>query len=133
MRKVAEDSAKAKSLKKMAEKIMQRLEDTDKKEYPSQSLADYYKILHSLMEALAAICGVKSSGEGAHKKLIDWVSEEIQFKEGRRRFLQQLRKYRNRIVYEGFMIDEGYIERNGERIEKIYREIKVAVEEQLEA
>ncbi|MCJ7479038.1 MAG: hypothetical protein MUP63_02560 [Candidatus Nanohaloarchaeota archaeon QJJ-7] len=113
----------------MVEKIEKRIEETDKEKFPSQVLKDYYTATKQLMEALAASEGVKSSGEGAHKKLINWVAEEYNLKESERQFLQQMRKYRNRITYEGFNIEYGYLERNQDRIENVMEELERELED----
>ncbi|HIH38903.1 TPA: hypothetical protein HA245_08235, partial [Candidatus Woesearchaeota archaeon] len=44
--------------------------------------------------------GVKFSGDGAHKELIDHALAG--FDESSREFIQKMREYRNRIAYEGF-------------------------------
>lgn len=124
MRKITPDKEKSKSLLKMAEKSLKRLKETDTKKYPSQTLRDYYDILRQLMEGLASLEGVKSQGKGAHKKLIDWISNEYNLKENDRHFLQKMRKYRNRIEYEGFSIDFSYLERNETRIEDMIQKLK---------
>lgn len=129
MRRITPDREKAKSLAKMVEKIEKRIEETDKEKFPSQVLKDYYTATKQLMEALAASEGVKSSGEGAHKKLINWVAEEYNLKESERQFLQQMRKYRNRITYEGFNIEYGYLERNQDRIENVMEELERELED----
>lgn len=52
MRRIRPDRHKAESLKKMAKITLQRLEETDTAKYPSNTLTDYYDIIHELMEAL---------------------------------------------------------------------------------
>ena len=131
MRKITPDKEKSKSLLKMAEKSLERLKETDKKKYPSQTLRDYYDILRQLMEGLASLEGVKSQGKGAHKKLIDWVCEEYNLKESERHFLQKIRKYRNRIEYEGFSIDFSYLERNETRIDDMIQIFKEKLRERV--
>lgn len=58
---------------------------------------------------MAFTAGVKVKGEGAHQELIDYVAKYYLFDEQTRKFLQQMRDYRNRISYEGFMIPKNYI------------------------
>lgn len=102
----------------MADVTLQRLEKTPLTEYPSNTLTDYYDILHKLMEALTLSEGVKFKGEGAHQELIDYISKKYVLGEQARQFLQQMREYRNRISYEGFMISKNYIILNQEKIKK---------------
>ena len=43
----------------MAMITLERLSDTDKNKYPSNTLIDYYETFHKLMEALTTIDGIK--------------------------------------------------------------------------
>lgn len=111
------DKQKAQSLKQMAEITLNRLKETDIEKYPTNTLTDYYDIIKKLMEALTYLEGVKFKGEGAHQKTIDYICKKYQFPEQTRKFLQDMRDYRNRISYEGFMIKADYIKRNAGKIE----------------
>jgi len=44
--------------------------------YPSNTLIDYYDIIHKLLEAITLKAGVKARGEGAHQELIDYVAKQ---------------------------------------------------------
>ncbi|MBU2561363.1 MAG: hypothetical protein KKD17_03620 [Nanoarchaeota archaeon] len=112
-----QDRQKALSLMRMAEITLKRLNESDKQKYPSNTLTDYYDIIHKLMEALAANEGIKVKGEGAHQQLIDHTCERYKLGEQTRQFLQQLREYRNRVSYEGFIVRPEFIETNSEKIE----------------
>ena len=114
--KIQQDKQKAVSLKTMANTTIQRLVETETLKYPSNTLTDYYDAIHKLMEALTLIEGIKIKGEGAHQELIDYITKKY-FDEQTRQFLQQMRDYRNRISYEGFMINKNYIVSN-EKVEK---------------
>lgn len=114
--RVSADIQKVRALAKMARITKERLEKTDMLAYPSNTLVDYYDILHKLVEALALLKGIKVKGEGAHRELIEYICREYGFNEQTRVFLQQLREYRNRISYEGFMIQEFYIKSNQEKL-----------------
>jgi len=107
--KIKPDKQKSESLKKIAEITLERLDRTNMESYPTNTLIDYYDILHKLMEALTLKNGVKIKGEGAHQELIDYLAKQHIFDEQTRGFLQQVRDYRNRISYEGFMINKNYI------------------------
>lgn len=121
--KVKPDKHKSESLKKMAEITLERLEKTDIEKYPSNTLLDYYDVIHKLMEALTLKEGIKIKGEGAHQELIDYISKKYDFGEQMRQFLQQMRDYRNRISYEGFMMHKNYIMLNKERIINILKKL----------
>src|SRR3989344_8241780 len=117
--KVKPDKQKAESLKKMAEVTLERLDNTDMEKYPSNTLLDYYDVVHKLIEALTLREGIKVKGEGAHQELIDYVAKQKKIDEHMRQFLQQIRDYRNRISYEGFMINKNYIGLNKKIITRI--------------
>lgn len=121
--KIRPDKQKSKSLKKMAEITLERLKETDTKKYPTNTLTDYYDVIHKLMDALGLVSGIKTKGEGAHQELIDYVAKKYNFDEQTRLFLQQMRNYRNRISYEGFMIHKNYINLNQDIIKKIIKKL----------
>jgi hypothetical protein len=126
------DKEKAKSLIKMARITLERLKETNKKKYPSNTLTDYYDIIRELMEALNALEGIKIKGEGAHFKIINHICNKYNFNESDKQFIQDLRDYRNRISYEGFNVKESFIESNAQRIEKVISSLLKIVKEKLE-
>ena len=73
------------------------------------------------MEAITLSEGIKFRGDGAHQELIDYISKKYSLGESIRQFLQQLRDYRNRISYEGFMINKNYILSNQDKIKQIIK------------
>lgn len=129
--KVHPDKEKAKSLKSTADITLQRLKEIDITKYPTNSLTDYYDIIRKLMEALVSIEGVKIKGEGSHYQIIDYVCKNYKINEGTRIFIQELRDYRNRIAYEGFMIKKDYIISNNDRIIGIIKRLMMLVEGRL--
>ena len=122
-RKITPDKQKSESLKAMALITLERLKEINLTKYPSNTLTDYYDIIHKLMESLTFKQGVKIQGEGAHKELIDHISKEYHLEEKERIFLQQLRDYRNRISYEGFSINKNYITQHKRKIETIINKL----------
>lgn len=75
------------------------------------------------MEAHTLANGTKIKGEGAHQELIDYIAKQHNFDEQTRQLLQQMREYRNRISYEGFMIHKNYILLNQEKIKTIVQRL----------
>lgn len=122
--KIQPDKEKAKSLMKMAEITLERLKGTDNYKYPTNTLTDYYDSIHKIMEALLFIEGIKIRGDGAHQELIDYVCKYYNLGESVRVFLQEMRDFRNRISYEGFMVNENYIKMNSKKIENIIKALK---------
>lgn len=121
--KVKPDKQKSDALKKMAEITLERLHNTDIEKYPSNTLLDYYDVVHKLIESLTISEGIKVKGEGAHQELIDYVAKQKKIDEHMRQFLQQMRDYRNRISYEGFMINKNYIDLHKEIIRRIIKHL----------
>ena len=121
IRKIKQDKQKAEALKKMAEITLKRLGEINLTKYPSNTLTDYYDIIHKLMESITLAEGTKIKGEGAHQELINYITEKLRINEQNRQFLQQIRDYRNRISYEGFMVNEEYISTNQEKIKTIIK------------
>jgi copper homeostasis protein CutC len=117
------DRQKAEALRKMAKITIERLDQTSKEKYPSNTLIDYYDAIHKLMEAISIMEGIKIKGEGAHMQLIDYIAEKQHITAQDRLFLQEMREYRNRISYEGFMINANYIELNKDIIGGIMKRL----------
>ncbi len=121
--KVKPDNQKIESLKKMAEVTLQRLGKTEEQAYPSNTLIDYYDSIHKLLEVLTLREGIKVKGEGAHQELIDYIAKQKLIDEQTRQLLQQMREYRNRIYYEGFMIHQNFIKLNKEKVAQIIEKL----------
>jgi hypothetical protein len=114
----------AKSLLQSANISYERLKETNIEKYPTNTLVDYYDIIHKLLEANALINNQKIKGEGAHQKLIDYVAKKQIIDEKTRIFLQDLRDYRNKISYEGYNIKLEFIKQNLEELENIIKKLK---------
>lgn len=123
------DKEKAKSLRNMAKITEERLNQTNKEKYPSNTLIDYYEIIRKLMEALSAINGIKIKGEGAHYELINYICDNYEFSESDKLFIQEIRTFRNQISYEGFNVNKNYIESNSNKIEVIIDKLNTKLNE----
>ncbi|MFA5485302.1 MAG: hypothetical protein WC260_03585 [Candidatus Pacearchaeota archaeon] len=117
-KKVSVDKNKSISLLDMAKITLERLNSFNKLKYPSNTLNDYYDVLHKLMESYTSLIGVKFIGDNAHKELIDFISK-VFFEDEDKIFLQNLRQFRNQIYYEGFNVSQDYLKRNVNDIEEI--------------
>jgi hypothetical protein len=128
-RHVKIDKNRAISLKEMARISLDRLNSFDKVKYPSNTLDDYYDILHQLMESISILKGIKFSGDFAHKELIDWICEIFEFNNQDKLFLQSIRNYRNKISYEGFFIKPEFIKQNDKKILDIINKLKKIIKD----
>ena len=117
--KVRPDWQKSRALQRMAEITLERIRETDVDKFASNVLVDYYDSIHKLLEALTIREGIKIKGEGAHEELIEYVSRTYGLDEQARQLLQQMRDYRNRISYEGFMINKNYVLLNQKKITEL--------------
>jgi len=122
--RTGKDIQKAEALVKMAYITLKRLDESDKEKYPSNTLTDYYDIIHKYLEAIACKEGIKIRGEGAHLELIDYVCNKHRLGESARLFLQEVRDLRNRISYEGFIVSPNYIRNNGSKIKAVMEKIR---------
>jgi len=75
------------------------------------------------MESITCLDGLKIKGEGAHKEIIDYISREYDLRGSDKVFLQELRDYRNKISYEGFIIKSSYIKSNKSRVEQLIKRL----------
>jgi len=122
--RTGKDIQKAKALVNMANITLKRLNESDQEKYPSNTLADYYDIIHKYLEAVASAEGIRTKGEGAHQELIDYVCNKHRLGESTRLFLQDVRDLRNRISYEGFIVSPNYIRNNGSKIKAVMEKIR---------
>lgn len=112
--KITPDFAKANSLRESAKITLKKI-DLTRKDFPSDTIVDYYDVIHKLLEAKAYEKGIKFKGEGAHKELINYYSKNL--------FLQTLRKLRNNISYEGFQVPKEQFLNYEKKILKIIKEL----------
>jgi len=127
-RKISIDKKRAFSLQLMSKTTLERLNSFDKLKYPSNTLDDYYNILHNLMEAISLLDGIKFSGDSAHKELIEWITIKMNFPLPKKIFLQNIRNLRNKISYEGFFIKTDFIKNNDKNIMMIIKELNKTID-----
>jgi len=120
---VKPDKEKAKYLVEMAELTKERLNLSNKERFTSNTLTDYYDILHKLMEAITCLDGIKFKGESAHYQLIKYICKKYNLLQ-KHSFLQELRIFRNKVCYEGLQVDKEYLNTYTLQIEKIISFLK---------
>ena len=82
-----------------------------------------YDVLMELIRAIMLKNGFNSSGKGAHEAEVSYL-RELGFKENDVMFADQLRYFRNGIVYYGKILDAEYAKKVIGFLEKIYPELK---------
>lgn len=129
---ITPDREEARSLKKMEERTLERIGETDKERFTTQVVKDYYDVIHYLLEGITMGLGKKVKGRGAHAELISLISERFEIEEEVEEFLQNLRKFRNKIAYEGFSVDMNYLRRNEDRLRETIESLKSILNDILE-
>ncbi|MDO8627956.1 MAG: hypothetical protein Q7K42_05810, partial [Candidatus Diapherotrites archaeon] len=105
------------------------LKESDK-DFSSLNVVDYYDAVKNLLLGLLLVKGFSVKGEGAHFELINFVSEHYpKILTNEIHIIDNVRKYRNRISYEGYSIDSDYLERNEEKIKKLIEKLKELLED----
>ena len=130
--KVMPNKEKAKSILKMVETTLEMVKNIDINKFPSNLTKEYYDIIRELLSVILLLDGYKTYGEGAHKKLIDYLN--MNYKEFNRSeiyLIDDLRNTRNKITYDGFFVDKNYIERKIRTIE-IIEKLKIIIKKKLE-
>ena len=115
IKKVSVDKERAKSLILESERKMKSLnENIDKIGIKDDNANDYveycYDILMFLIRARLYSLGYSSRGQGAHEAEVSFA-RNMGFGETEVQFLNQLRYFRNGILYYGTRLDKEYAEK----------------------
>lgn len=128
VRKRIPDTARAISLIKEAEKrkkvlglMLDKIGLTD--ETANSIIENCYDALIELIRAKMLIDGYYSSGEGAHEAEVSYL-RNLRFEEKDARFMNDLRFFRNGILYYGKSFDAEYGNKVVEFLNKIYPKLK---------
>ncbi|MEK6807532.1 MAG: hypothetical protein AABX75_00740 [Nanoarchaeota archaeon] len=122
--KITPDKEKAKSILRMAETTLNMAATIDIEKFPSNLAKEYYDIIRELISAVILLDGYKTHGEGAHKKVIDYLAEKYkQFSGHEIKTIDELRMTRNRISYDGFFVPPDYIKRKKEVLSTIIKKL----------
>ena len=128
IKKITADRERAKSLVSEAERKFTSLQEISKKMGISNDNAnDYieycYNIVMFLIRAAMFESGYTSSGQGAHEAEVAFT-RMLRFSEAEIQFLDQLRYFRNGILYYGKRFDKEYAEKVIDFTKKIYKRLK---------
>ena len=112
VKRVAADKERAKSLIKEADRKMKSLnEQLEKIGIKDENANDYveycYDIILNLIRAKLLVQGFSATGQGAHEAEISYL-RELGFSEKDTMFADQLRYFRNGILYYGTSLDKEY-------------------------
>ena len=101
--------------------------------FPSNITKECYEIIRELISILLLLDGYKTYGEGAHKKLIEYLKANYkEFGEHEISLIDDLRNIRNKIAYDGFFVERDYVERKLKGINEVIGKLKTAVNKKLD-
>ena len=123
------DKEKAKSLYLMLKERKEAIKFLDPSRFTSIVVEDYYEIIKEYLTALMALDGCKSL---SHEVLISYLKKFYkEFLEHEIIFIDEMRKLRNKINYDGFRIKPQYWELNKDNILKIIGKLDKILERKL--
>jgi len=130
--KITPDKEKARSISKMVETSLEMIKTIDISKFPSNVTKEYYDVLRELISIILLLDGYKTYGEGAHKRMIEYLEENYKgFRTDEIILIDELRITRNKIAYDGFFVQADYIQRKKDDIEKIIKKIKEIIQKKL--
>ena len=130
--KTAPDREKAKSILKMVETTLEMIDTIDSSRFSSHVVKEYYEVIRELITVILLLDGYKTQGEGAHKKLIEYIGNNYaEFKVHDIMLIDDLRIIRNKISYNGFFITDDYLERKKEDILALIDNLRVIIYKKL--
>lgn len=104
-------------LQEMIKKI--NINDNNANDY----IKSCYDILMELIRARMLLLGYNASGQGAHEAEVSFL-RMMEFKEKEVVFLDQLRYFRNGMLYYGTTLDKEYADKVIKFTEKLYLKLK---------
>lgn len=130
-KRIAVNKERAKSLISEADRktnsLNEQLEKIGIKDENANDYIEYcYDIIMNLIRAKLFLKGYSASGQGAHEAEVSYF-RELGFTEKDIQFADQLRYFRNGILYYGTQLDGVYAEKAVEFTKRIYPKLKKMV------
>lgn len=127
--KTIKDVAKAKSLMQMLKQREEALGMLDAERFTSVIVEGYYEVIKEAMTALMALDSYKTM---SHEALVAYLKHFYkEFSEYEISIIDELRKTRNRVNYNGFHVKMDYLDRNKRMFLGIINKLKAVLEERL--
>jgi|TARA_B100001971_G_scaffold104948_1_gene96593 hypothetical protein len=130
--KITPNKEKAKSILKMVDTTIEMIKVIDIAKFSSNVTKEYYDVIRELISVVLLLDGYKTYGEGAHKKLVEYI--ESNYKDINAyeiSLIDDLRIKRNKIAYDGFFVEKDYIERKVESFQDIITKLKKVIKNKL--
>ena len=123
--KITPDKEKAQSILKMVDITLEMIKVIDIEKFSSNVTKEYYDVIRELLSVVLLLDGYKTYGEGAHKRLIEYIQSNYkELNEYEISLLDDLRIKRNKIAYDGFFVEKDYIKRKIKDIQVIIGKLK---------
>ena len=129
--KITPDKEKVKSVLQLIKEREDFVSTIDHKKFSTNASENYYEIIKELANALLLLNGLKTTGEYAHKDLIDYLINYKEFTESEILFMNDLRIKRNNSAYDGKKIDPNYLVNNKNRILELIEKLKKSIKSKL--
>jgi len=130
--KITPNKEKAKSILKMTDTTLEMIKNIDIDKFPSNLAKEYYDVIRELLTIILLLDGYKTYGEGAHKKLIEYLEKNYkEFSRNEIFLIDDLRIVRNKIAYDGFFVEKDYIARKLKDIKEIIEKLKKIINKKL--
>ena len=123
--KITPDKDKAQSILKMVSTTIEMIKVLDVTKFSSNVTKEYYDVIRELLSVVLLLDGYKTYGEGAHKKLVEYLQSNYkEFSEYEISLIDDLRITRNKIAYDGFFVEKDYIKRKIKDVHVIIKKLK---------
>lgn len=130
--RVTPDKEKAKSILKMVDTTIEMVKVLNITKFSSNVTKEYYDVIRKLISIILLLDGYKTYGEGAHKRLIEYIESKYRdLNEYEISLIDDLRTKRNKIAYDGFFVTKDYIERRVKDIQGVISKLKKMIKEKL--
>jgi hypothetical protein len=126
------DKEKAESILSMVETTIEMIGGIDKSRFPSNVTKEYYEIIRELISIILLLDGYRTTGEGAHKRMIEYLESHYkEFQGNEISLIDDLRIVRNKIAYDGFFVRMDYVQRKIPDIQDIISKLKKIISRKL--
>lgn len=129
MKKIFKDKEKVKSILKLAEEREKFTESGAK--FTTIIVENHYEIIKELSIALLLLEGLKAIGDDAHKEILNSLIK-YGISQSEVATLQDLRKKRNKSMYEGKQIEDIYLQNKEGILKEITKKLKIMIHKKLE-
>ena len=127
--KIQPDKERAKNILSMTFLLEERIKLQNRKTMVALILADYYEITKEMITSVMLLDGYKPL---SHKDLVEYLALHYpEVGSYTLALIDELRILRNRIVYDGFSIDQDFLQRKETSFKEVIKKLRAIVEKKL--